>query len=407
MFNNDMMKELYYNISQFIDINLLVIKNDDREIYKLNNYSLPKFINELESSISNMFLNEFKTSNNNTILFYTTDFSLKYMGFAFYNDDYFDGCLLLGPYLTTNAPSMEIHDMAIKNNLSLSVISSLSDFFKRIPILNDSKENFLSNAIFAMLNTDIFHIDKINLSLNSDVNNHRIDFKINDYNVDIENIRNRYKSEYLLSHYISIGDEKSALELTKNNSFSSIDRLPDYPVRNAKNLTITLNTICRKAVENSNIDTYLIHLLSEKYAIKIENLRTIKEITPLITSMVKSYCNLVNEHSSEYNSQIINNAIHYLKINYKNDISLEDVANSLFVHPNYLSSKFKNETGYSVTEFLNNLRIKEAKLLLKSTNHSISTIAYSVGYNDSKYFARIFKKFINITPSQYRNLSNS
>ena len=194
MFSNDAMKELYYNICQFININLLVIKNNDKEIYRLNNYPLPKFINELEFSIADTFLNEFKTSNNNTILFYTTDFCLKYMGFAFYNDDYFEGCLILGPYLTTSAPSMEIHDIAIKNNLSLSVISSLNDFFKRIPILNNSKENFLSSAIFAMLNTNIFYIDKIDLNLSSNINTDKINFEINDCNVDIENVRNRYKS---------------------------------------------------------------------------------------------------------------------------------------------------------------------------------------------------------------------
>ena len=404
MLSNNTMKDLYYNISQFININLLIIKTHDKNIHRLNNYTLPKFINELESSIANRFLNEFKISNSNTILFYITDFGLKYMGFAFYNNDVLDGCLLLGPYLTTSIPSIEMHDIVIKNNLSLSVISSINDFLKKIPILNNSKENFLSNAIFAMLNTTTFHIDKIELSSNSNSTADNIDFEINDYHMDVENIRNRYKSEYLLSHYVSIGDEKNALELMKSNSFTSIDRLPDYPIRNAKNLTITLNTICRKALEDSSIDTYLIHLLSEKYAIKIENIKTIKDITPLITSMIKSYCNLVNEHSVEYNSPLVNNAVNYIKINYKTEVNLEDISKSLFVHPNYLSYKFKNDTGYTITEYLNTIRIKESKVLLKSTNDSISNIAYLVGYNDSKYFSRIFKKFNNITPSQYRNL---
>ena len=407
MFDNNKIKNLYCNISQFIDINLLIIGYGNKDIYRLNNCTLPKFVNELENTIANKILSEFKFSNNNNIiLFYTSDFGLKYMGFALYQEAILYGCLILGPYLTSIPPSLEIHDIFKKSNLSLSAISSINDFFKKIPILNDSKEDFLSNAIFAMLNTNLFNIDRVDLSLNSEYDSEKLSFEINDCNVDIENIRSRYNAEHLLSHYISIGDEKSALNLTKNNTLSSINRLPDYPLRNAKNLTITLNTLCRKAVENNNIDTYLIHLLSEKYAIKIENSRSLKEITELITLIIKSYCNLVNEHKSEYNSQIINSAVSYLKFNHKDDINLESIANSMFVHPNYLSSKFKTETGYTITEYLNIIRIKEAKILLRSTKNSITDIAYSVGYNDSKYFARIFKKLNNITPSQYRNILN-
>ena len=398
--NNKNIKELHYNISQFANINLLLINSGDKNISRLTNYDLPNFLNEIETSLSNKFLNQFCKCNKNTVLFFETDLGLKYMAFALYNDSKLNGCLLLGPYITSKVPSFNIQDLIIKNNISIA--SSINDFFKKMPILNSSKENFLNNAVFAILNSNEYKLNKISLNNLDEDNNESIDFALNDYEINIESVRYRYKTELQLLHYVSQGDEKKALESLTNTSMGIIDRLPDYPVRNLKNLTITLNTLFRKCVQDNNIDTYLIHLLSDKYAVKIENAKTLKELNTLTISMTKSYCNLVNEHTSKDYTSIVNSTLQFIKLNFKNDITLQCIANSLFVHPNYLASKFKKETGYTITEHLNNVRVKESKILLKTTNMSISELAYSVGYNDSKYFAKIFKKLNDITPSQYR-----
>jgi len=63
---------------------------------------------------------------------------------------------------------------------------------------------------------------------------------------------------------------------------------------------------------------------------------------------------------------------------------------------------FKQVTGISFKEYLNKVRIEEAKSLLEHTDYSIMEIAVACGYSDQSYFTKVFKKATGITPKQYR-----
>ena len=67
-----------------------------------------------------------------------------------------------------------------------------------------------------------------------------------------------------------------------------------------------------------------------------------------------------------------------------------------------LSRKFKKETGQSLTDYINKLRIKEALYMMENHNLSITDIAYMTGFNDVNYFTKVFKKYKRMTPSSYR-----
>ena len=118
--------------------------------------------------------------------------------------------------------------------------------------------------------------------------------------------------------------------------------------------------------------------------------------------MMKEYCNLVNEYKTKGYSKLVSNAINYVKLNFKYEIGLSSIADELFVHPTYLAKKFKEETDKTISEYINEIRVKEAKMMLKTTEFKIEDIAYYVGYNDKKYFSKVFKKIYNQSPSDYR-----
>jgi two-component system response regulator YesN len=67
-----------------------------------------------------------------------------------------------------------------------------------------------------------------------------------------------------------------------------------------------------------------------------------------------------------------------------------------------LGSFFKRESGLSFSEYLNKVRIEKAKELLKDPKFNITEVAFEVGYEDSQYFCRIFKKSEGISPRQYQ-----
>jgi signal transduction histidine kinase/DNA-binding response OmpR family regulator/streptogramin lyase len=85
-----------------------------------------------------------------------------------------------------------------------------------------------------------------------------------------------------------------------------------------------------------------------------------------------------------------------------NKMSIEELAHSLFTSRTQLHRKVKSLTGMSITAYLNHIKIEKAKKLLKTTELSISEIAYDVGFDDPAYFSRSFKKLVTISPISYR-----
>lgn len=94
--------------------------------------------------------------------------------------------------------------------------------------------------------------------------------------------------------------------------------------------------------------------------------------------------------------------INYLDENYMNKVSLQEIAESEYLSPQYLSYKIKDTFGMGFNEYLNQIRVQEATKLLISTDRSISDISDSVGFSHARYFNRHFKLNYNMTPTAYR-----
>ena len=102
-------------------------------------------------------------------------------------------------------------------------------------------------------------------------------------------------------------------------------------------------------------------------------------------------------------NEMVEQAISYINKNYRNDISLDDIANAVSLNSCYFSSVFKKYTGKSFTNYLAYVRLEEAKRLLEDGNIKIAAIASMVGYKDESYFYRSFKGTYGCTPKEYRN----
>ena len=92
----------------------------------------------------------------------------------------------------------------------------------------------------------------------------------------------------------------------------------------------------------------------------------------------------------------------YMEDNYMFDLSLDSVSEILHISPAYLSAQFKKYQKMNFLDCLTELRINAAKELLTDPFRSAAEVASMVGYEDSSYFARTFKKRTGMTPTQYR-----
>lgn len=95
-------------------------------------------------------------------------------------------------------------------------------------------------------------------------------------------------------------------------------------------------------------------------------------------------------------------AIQYINDNYTNKLYIEEVCKIATMSNTYFSYLFKQITGKTFTEYVNNLRIRKATEMLIETQLSVSDICFNIGFNDTTYFNRVFKKETGLSPTEYK-----
>ena len=127
----------------------------------------------------------------------------------------------------------------------------------------------------------------------------------------------------------------------------------------------------------------------------------------LKTSLVKfsKECGLYIDELKQ-SSGVINKVKQYINENYSENIKLKEIAKLYYINSAYLGQLFNKEIGLNFSHYLNNIRIENAKKLLKRTDLHIYQIADKVGYKNSDYFIIKFKESENCTPMEYKNGQN-
>ena len=118
--------------------------------------------------------------------------------------------------------------------------------------------------------------------------------------------------------------------------------------------------------------------------------------------LIKEYCDIVKEYTSNKYSRTVIGIKYFIENEYDKPICLEDIANELDCSSSQLIHSFKKEMGTTPIAYLNQVRMKKAARKLSETKNPIQEIAETVGILDSNYFVKCFKKEYGITPTAYR-----
>lgn len=123
----------------------------------------------------------------------------------------------------------------------------------------------------------------------------------------------------------------------------------------------------------------------------------------ILITMSRAWITYGNQKLQTHLSQgPISKALQYIYENWDKEIKVNDLANQVHLSKNYFGELFQNETGMTVQQYINKLKIDHARLLLEDKTLNINSIADIIGYQDANYFSRIFKKAYHMTPKEYR-----
>jgi two-component system response regulator YesN len=199
-------------------------------------------------------------------------------------------------------------------------------------------------------------------------------------------------------------DQKEAFEVLAQINSLERARLAETPIRSLKNSLICSCTLFTRAIIKGGVLSEDAFNLSDVMIRQIERIDSFEELKSLEHEMVTCFIDtLKSSKRLEYNS-IVNRAITYIHREILQNVTLEKIAEFAGVHPGYLSKVFKESVGMIIPEYINRKKIEDSKYFLLHTSSRLSDIALMFGYCNQSYYTALFKKYIGMTPGQYKNM---
>lgn len=135
----------------------------------------------------------------------------------------------------------------------------------------------------------------------------------------------------------------------------------------------------------------------------LETLFTIDELRIYFKQFLVNIAEILKDNSIYNSDDTIDKIILYIEKNYNKNLTVEFVSSLFYLNRSYLSHMFKQKSGSKFVDYVNKVRVEQAKVQLATTSKMMYQIAKSVGYDNVKYFFRIFKKIEGITPKQFQS----
>ena len=314
-----------------------------------------------------------------------------------------------GPLMYENFTDQMFMPLVRKHNIPSSHFEDLKQFFFRITLIKDvlSFRLFITQ-IFCLIDGESvsLHNEKPNFS-KKEQEKQDIDIMIPKSVAAFSALEARYDVERKLMDAVTRGSIQDGIQAYNLfMGFKLEQRTPD-PVRNAKDMLITVNTLLRKAAEKAYVHPLHLDNISSKMMIEIENCSSVIELESLCGTMIRKYCLLVKSHSRAEYSPIIRDVMKYIDFHYQEKLTLQSLSDQFSVSKNHLSHIFHQEVGQTLTDYINTQRIDRAILLLNTSGDSMPVIAEQCGFSDANYFTRTFRKYKNMSPLQYRQMMNA
>lgn len=176
-------------------------------------------------------------------------------------------------------------------------------------------------------------------------------------------------------------------------------------LRQNKNIFIVTATLVSRAAIRGGIDVTAALALSDQYIQRCELADSIDQINELSYRMVLDYAERVAKIRLGQNpSVLVTKVSNYIQQHLSEPVKTEDIAKALYMGRSRLSTNFKKETGMNISDYIIQIKIDEAKRLLRYSNKSFLAISTYLGFSSQSHFTKVFKEKTETTPSEYRQM---
>lgn len=174
-------------------------------------------------------------------------------------------------------------------------------------------------------------------------------------------------------------------------------------LRQLQNIFIATVTLCSRAAIEGGLPAEEALSLSDRYIQHSEKFEHPEQILNLQYHMIMDYATLVAQLAvgGEYN-YFLRTITSYIREHLDERLTVDQIAEAMHMNRSYLSTKFKKETGRSLSSYVIDTKLKKSMEYLRNTDKPIIEIVNLLGFSSQGYFQNVFKRHIGITPGQYR-----
>lgn len=362
-------------------------------------------------SNTEQLLNDFLSINdeNTPINIKSTMYHENYFIIKVITSDNISGTLLVGPTISSEIDEKSINSIIKKFDILIKYKGSLINYYNNIVIMDFN--SFIDTGL--LLYHSIYH-DKLDFTNVVNIDEMLIDVGLKDSKAFyISNSKKRRNSrlhhsqefERKLLKHITDGNLEEVIKFLKYTTFDGeLGINSKNPLRNLKNIFISYTSIVSRAAIEKGLAWEVSLTLTDFYFEAVEELNTIKDINELFLKMILDYTEHVNKVKMYNYSSAILKCQKYIFEHLYEKISLSILADYSSMNPCYLSHLFKKEVGVSISDYIQKERIEESKKLILSGKKSLVDIYVPLGFIDQSHFSKTFKKFVGITPKEYKTL---
>ena len=308
-----------------------------------------------------------------------------------------ESVLILGPYRTGNLRRYEAEERLKEVGGRDELVEDYLKYLQSLPVLGEENVKTIVHTLLAVVygRSRVVRERHIDMEL---THGHVTLPQVEKETATAESLESRHSLEDLYMSQIRQGDERGAYDSFRRLSAASA---PGGSVVNREGFAI-VRTLTRVAVRSCGIPSVSIHGVTEVYRTQFEHAHTEQERYETVRRFIGDVCALVHRFRTMGYSPEISQCVEYIGRNLGSMLTLTELAREIGMAPTWLSRKFHQETGATLTEFVTQKRMEVAADYLRYTNLSIQQVGETVGIGDGNYFTKVFKKWAGVTPREYR-----
>lgn len=318
----------------------------------------------------------------------------------------FSGAFIGGPVMMSYPDEQMVDDILCKNNIPLKHKGKIQSYLRSVSVVEPKRVRFLGKLI-EVIGKQIMQESQQQLK------EHHRKMQQQAY---IGEVIHSIKSEGTLSSIYPYEKEKDLLSKVKkgdiNGAKAILNELLGYvfyhtgiSIEISKARALEICSLLSRAAVEGGADLSKIFGMNYQFISELNNINDIDDLSYWILKVLNRFTENVIHLDQSKNPVKFKEAIQFINSHYMEPISLDRVSHEIGLSPKYFSSLFKKEKGKSFTEYVNTLRVDEAKRLLSLTNRTILDIALTIGFEDQSYFSKVFKKITGLSPNAYRKLN--